>query len=120
MSRRVLLARDLEVLPAAGGGLRVRRLWGLRFLRSRTTVSMDGVARFAVAFIALGCVTAFSSGNALAQARANIDFEGLPEGMIVSQLTTGSGIAGDPVAGSIAVFGDRAPVGDGSTNAAMI
>jgi hypothetical protein len=49
-----------------------------------------------------------------------MDFEGLPEGMIVSRLASGSGIAGDTVAGSVAVFGDRAPVGDGSTNAAMV
>ncbi len=80
---------------------------------------MRGV-RFAVALVALGAVSAFTSGNALAQVRANINFEGLPEGMIVSRLASGSGIAGDTVPGSVAVFGDRAPVGDGSTNAAMV
>jgi hypothetical protein len=76
--------------------------------------------RFAFAFVALGAVSAFASGTAFAQVEANIDFEGLPEWLIVSRLASGSGIAGDTVPGSVSVVGDRAPVGDGSPNAAMV
>jgi hypothetical protein len=87
---------------------------------SRRTVRTRALKRFAFAFVALGAVSAFASGTAFAQAQANIGFEGLPEGLIVSRLASGSGITGDTVAGSVAVFGDRAPIGDGSPNAAMV
>jgi hypothetical protein len=69
---------------------------------------------------ALVGISAFGAGSASAQLRTNMNFEGLPEGLIVSSLASGSGIAGDTVAGSVEVFGDRAPVGDGSRNAAMV
>lgn len=49
---------------------------------------------------------------------AVIDFEGLAEGSIVSLLSSGNGISGDLIAGTIDVFGDRNPSGGG--NDAMI
>ncbi len=50
--------------------------------------------------------------------RATIDFSGLAEGAIVSSLSNGAGISGDPIEGSISVFGSN-PVFPG-TNTAMI
>jgi hypothetical protein len=47
-----------------------------------------------------------------------IDFEGLAEGAIVSSVAYGAGISGDPVSGSVSVYGHN-PVFAG-TNAAMI
>jgi hypothetical protein len=98
----------------------VRGAWGLRVLPFQGMVEMRGGIRFAVVLVTFLAVWGFASGSADAQVRANMDFEGLREGMIVSRLASGSGIAGDTVAGSVSVFGDRAPVGDGSTNAAMV
>jgi hypothetical protein len=49
-----------------------------------------------------------------------MDFTGLPEGLLVGSLSSGSGITGDAVPGSVQVYGDRAPVGDGTRNAAMV
>ena len=37
---------------------------------------------------------------------ATVDFEGLAEGQVVSNLSSGAGISGDPIAGVITVFGD--------------
>jgi hypothetical protein len=48
---------------------------------------------------------------------ATIDFEGLAEGAIVSSLSSGSGISGDAVGGSVAVVGAE---GGAGPNAAMI
>jgi hypothetical protein len=75
--------------------------------------------RLAVVSIALVGMAAFGSANASAQV-VNMDFTGLPEGLLVSSLSSGSGITGDAVPGSIQVYGDRAPVGDGTRNAAMV
>jgi hypothetical protein len=50
---------------------------------------------------------------------ATIDFEGLAEGAIVSSLSSGSGISGDAVSGSVGVFGVNPSLAPG-TNAAMI
>jgi hypothetical protein len=75
--------------------------------------------RLAVVSIALVAITAFGSGSASAQV-VNMDFTGLPEGLLVGSLSSGSGIAGDAVPGSVQVYGDRAPVGDGTRNAAMV
>jgi hypothetical protein len=75
--------------------------------------------RLAVVSIALVGITAFGSGSAGAQV-ANMDFEGLPEGLIVTRVSSGSGVAGDGVAGSIEVIGDHVPIGDGGRNSAMV
>src|SRR3990170_2820001 len=50
---------------------------------------------------------------------AFIDFEGLPEGSIVSSLSFGAGISGDPISGEVTVFGIN-PVFGPNVNAAMI
>jgi hypothetical protein len=81
---------------------------------------MQYAMRLAVVLTALVGISAFGAGSASAQLRTNMNFEGLPEGLIVSSLASGSGIAGDTVAGSVEVFGDHTPVGDGSANAAMV
>ncbi|MGH8934748.1 MAG: hypothetical protein ACRDXD_00505 [Acidimicrobiia bacterium] len=57
------------------------------------------------------------SGPALADQSATIDFEGLAEGSIVSSVSSGNGISGDPVTGSVAVFGSNPHL---AGNAAMI
>ncbi len=80
---------------------------------------MKRATRLAVVSIALVGITAFGSGSASAQV-VNMDFTGLPEGLLVGSLSSGSGISGDAVPGSVQVYGDRAPVGDGSRNAAMV
>jgi hypothetical protein len=85
----------------------------------RKRVIMKAVTRLAVVSAALVSIPAFGASAASAQV-ANLNFDGLPEGLIVTGLSSGSGIAGDPVAGSVAVVGDRTPVGDGSGNAAMV
>jgi hypothetical protein len=54
-----------------------------------------------------------------AASEAVIDFEGLAEGMIVSSVSSGNGISGDPVSGYVGVFGDT-PVFGSEVNAAMI
>ncbi len=58
---------------------------------------------FAASLILLLALTLTSA--ALAGSSALIDFEGLAEGTIVSSVASGSGISGDPVAGSVSVFG---------------
>lgn len=98
----------------------MRGLWGLRVLSFQRMVRMRRRRRVTVALIACCAVSGLASGSALAQTNANIDFERLPEGLIVTRLALGAGVSGDSVAGSIAVSGDRPPVGDGSANAAMI
>lgn len=57
-------------------------------------------------FLLLG-ITFASFSPARAASSATIDFEGLAEGSIVSSLSSGNGISGDPISGSIAVFGFR-------------
>lgn len=54
-----------------------------------------------------------------AQAITVIDFEGIPEGSIVSQVYMGYGISGEPVEGEVNVFGYNPAFGLG-VNAAMI
>ncbi len=49
-----------------------------------------------------------------------MDFTGLPEGLLVDSLSSGAGISGHAVPGSVRVFGDRAPVGDETRSAAMV
>lgn len=48
---------------------------------------------------------------------AVIDFEGLSAGSIVSSLSSGNGISGDPFSGSVGVYGDN---GVHAANAAMV
>jgi hypothetical protein len=81
---------------------------------------MQYAMRLAVVLTALVGISAFGAGSASAQVRTNMNFEGLSEGTIVSRLSSGSGIAGDAVAGSVAVLGDHVPLGDGSRNAAIV
>ena len=50
---------------------------------------------------------------------AQIDFEGLPAGTVVNSVSSGAGISGDAIAGSVSVFGDSANPAL-STNAAII
>jgi hypothetical protein len=80
---------------------------------------LKAATRLAVVSVALVGISAFGSGSASAQV-ANLNFEGLPEGTLVTRLASGAGIGGDAVPGSVGVFGDRAPVGDRSGNAAMV
>jgi hypothetical protein len=81
---------------------------------------MKRATRLAVVLSALSAVSAIASGSALAQVQASMNFEGLPEGMIVTKLESGAGIWGDAVPGSVAVFGDRAPVGEGRRSTAIV
>ncbi len=80
---------------------------------------MKRATRLAAVSVALLGVSAFGSASASAQV-ANMNFEGLPEGLIVTRLASGSGIAGATVAGSVGVFGDQTPVGEGTRNSAMV
>jgi hypothetical protein len=48
-----------------------------------------------------------------------IDFEGLAAGTVVGSVSSGAGISGDPISGSVSVFGDSANSSI-STNAAII
>ena len=80
---------------------------------------MVKVLHVIIAVVALSL--AGSTGLARAQAVATIDFEGLPEGLIVNEVSAGAGISGDTggVTGSITVFGDS-PDPAVNTNAAII
>ena len=80
---------------------------------------MNRALRLAVVSTALFVLSALGSGAASAQV-VTMDFTGLPEGLLVSGLSSGAGITGDAVPGTVRVFGDRAPVGDGSRNAAIV
>ncbi|MFW6195121.1 MAG: DUF7507 domain-containing protein, partial [Chloroflexota bacterium] len=71
---------------------------------------------FALAIVFAGALMMASPG-ARAASSATIDFEGLSEGAIVDSLSSGSGISGDPIPGSVSVFGTNPDV---SGNAAMI
>jgi hypothetical protein len=75
--------------------------------------------RLAVVSIALLGMAALGAGSASAQI-VTMDFTGLPEGLLVRSVSSGSGIAGDAVPGAVQVSGDRAPVGEGTRNAAMV
>lgn len=50
---------------------------------------------------------------------AVIDFEGLASGTVVNAVSSGAGVSGDPIAGSVGVFGDSSNSSI-STNAALI
>ncbi len=66
--------------------------------------------------VLLGVVLAtFSPGTA--SPGSVIDFEGLAEGQIVNSVSSGNGISGDPVSGSVKVFGFQPRTSD---NRAMI
>ena len=81
---------------------------------------MKRVRRLAVVVTALVVgISGLGAASASAQV-VNLDFTGQTEGLLVSGLSSGSGITGDAVPGSIQVFGDRAPVGEGTGNAAMV
>lgn len=74
--------------------------------------------------IFLGSILAFASliflsGSGLAVSTAVIDFEGIPEGAIVSQVDKDNGISGDPISGYVVVRGYNPDFGLG-VNAAMI
>ncbi|HSK86727.1 MAG TPA: hypothetical protein VK880_00110 [Anaerolineales bacterium] len=82
----------------------------------------NGKWKLIISFTAFACVmvlvfTSFISTSA--NPDSVIDFEGLPEGSIVSSVSYGNGISGDPVSGEVAVFGYN-PVFGPDTNAAMI
>lgn len=71
-----------------------------------------------VGIIAILVFTLSASIPASASSMATIDFEGLAEGAIISQVSSGNGISGDPINGFVEVFGYN-PDFPG-TNAAMI
>ncbi len=79
-----------------------------------------GIAVFAVAMLIL--VTQLGTGGVRANAvtTATIDFEGLAEGAIISNVSSGSGISGDPLTGSVTVFGSNPDIDGGATNTAVI
>jgi hypothetical protein len=74
--------------------------------------------------VVLGIILSFSllfvlSAPGLAVSTAVIDFEGIPEGTIVSTLTKDFGISGDPIPGFVTVHGLNPDFGP-QVNAAMI
>jgi hypothetical protein len=81
-----------------------------------------GKFKFILSLTAFACVMTLVF-NSIITASANpdsvIDLEGLAEGTIVSSVSFGSGISGDPVSGEVSVFGFN-PVFGPNTNAAMI
>lgn len=76
-------------------------------------------ALIAIMAMAMGSLFVASPAALAATQNAVIDFEGLAEGMVVDSVSAGSGISGDPIAGSVAVFGDSADPSI-TTNAAII
>ncbi len=80
----------------------------------RTERAASGfVVAAALAFLGAPSVATAQTLNAV------IDFERLPEGGIVNEVTLGAGISGDPISGRVAVFGDSADPAIAS-NAAII
>jgi hypothetical protein len=80
----------------------------------------NSLGRLAAAFSAASALAL--AGTAIASAatqHAVIDFEGLAAGTVVNSLSNGSGISGDPIPGSVGVYGDSANK-DITTNAALI
>jgi len=81
--------------------------------------AMRRSVRIATVSAAVVAVSLALAGSALAESHAFVDFEGLPEGKIVSSVSSGSGISGDAVPGSVGLAGVSAdPAVTG--NAAMI
>ena len=78
-------------------------------------------ARSLLALVALiaGSLFVFPSTASAATQSAVIDFEGLPAGTVVNSVSVGSGVSGDPISGSVAVFGDSANPNI-NTNAAIV
>jgi hypothetical protein len=76
--------------------------------------------KLSIIFSALVVFALISSTFVPAQAAmvSTIDFENLAEGAIVSNVAYGAGISGDPVSGSVAVYGSNPFFPN--TNAAMI
>ena len=83
----------------------------------RTPVTIIGAV---IAAVALLLATQLLTGGASANPGSVIDFEGLAEGTIVTSVSSGSGISGDVVSGSVSVFGSNPDIGGGATNTAMI
>jgi hypothetical protein len=75
------------------------------------------IIAFALIFIFVFFLTTSVSTKAQ-QVSAVIDFEGIPAGTIVTQLSSGFGISGDPFPGFVAVHAHNPDLGD--VNAAMI
>lgn len=71
------------------------------------------LAAVATTFVVGAVPTAATAADAV------IDFEGLPAGTVVNSVSSGAGISGDAVAGSVSVFGDSAHPAL-PTNAAII
>jgi len=69
--------------------------------------------------LAVMALLIFTFKPSRAASESVIDFEGLPEGMIVSSVSSGNGISGDPISGYVGVFGYN-PVFGPQVNAAMI
>jgi hypothetical protein len=81
-----------------------------------------GKSKLMIGLFAFACTTALALTSVFstsANPDSVIDLEGLPEGTIVSSVSFGSGISGDPVSGEVAVFGYNPAIGP-DTNAAMI
>jgi hypothetical protein len=72
-----------------------------------------------LATLVAGVASLLLLSTATAAVSTTIDFEGLAEGSTVSSLSSGNGISGPAVSGSIAVFADRNG-SDGAVNDAMI
>lgn len=60
-----------------------------------------------ICLVSLTVMTFMAYVPARAASAATIDFEGLAEGAFVSNVSSGNGISGDPIAGSVAVFGSN-------------
>jgi len=74
--------------------------------------------RISILLVIMLAATMALGGTASAATPSIIDFEGLGEGDIITSLSSGSGISGPAVAGSVAVYGEKNGVV--GTNAAMI
>ncbi|MDQ3866974.1 MAG: hypothetical protein M3304_09145, partial [Actinomycetota bacterium] len=72
-----------------------------------------------IAVVAAILASLLVPAGAFAQSAAVIDFDGLPEGMIVDQVTSGAGVSGAPMSGSVAVYGASADPAV-ATNAAIV
>ena len=79
---------------------------------------MGGAARIGIVSV-LAALWAALPGAAQAQSHAFVNLDGLVEGNLVTGLSAGSGVGGDPITGSIGVYGASASPAV-AANAAMV
>jgi hypothetical protein len=91
----------------------------MKHIKWHKTIWITLTAIIALAMMAGGAFAQSTDSSAAALATSTIDFQGLATGAIVSSISSGQGMSGDPVPGEIAVFGFNPDFGEG-VNAAMI